>query len=134
MTQGVGIVAEALHQCEEDFKRGLNSHGSPTVRVSDEIVAGLRQSLEPYFHKNLVTDGREWHGSEGDSGRVTRMAFYLGTVAAFRAYADDPEPDAEPEVAQKHVDAAFSYVKEHCAGPPASRPANDIRWIYCDSR
>ena len=132
MTQDVGIVAEALDQCTEDFKRGLNSHGSPTVRVPDEIVAGLRERLSQYFHKNLVTDERTWHGSDGDSGRVTRMAFYLGAVAAFRAYADDPVHGPEPEVAQKHVDAAFSYVREHCAGPAESRPANDIRWIYCD--
>ena len=115
-----GIVAEALDQCTVDFERGLNSHGSPTFTVPQEIVDGLRSQLTRNFHRNLVEDGRKWHGSDGDGRRVTRMAFYLGAIAAFHA-----EGDAVPDVTKEHVDEAFRYVREHCEDVA-------IRGIYCD--
>ena len=115
-----GVVAEALDQCTVDFERGLNSHGSPTFSVPREIVDGLRSQLTRNFHRNLVEDGRKWHGSDGDGRRVTRMAFYLGAISAFHA-----EGDAVPDVTQAHVDEAFRYVREHCEDVA-------IRGIYCD--
>ena len=119
-----GIVAEALDQCMEDFKRGLNSHGSPTPSVSQEIVGNLRAGMVKYFHKNLVENGRKWHGSKGDCMRVTRMAFYLGAIAAFRADADS---HAAPNVTPEHVGQALEYVRKHCKGRGIR-----ITWIYCD--
>ena len=119
-----GIVKEALDQCMEDFKRGLNSHGSPTPTLPDGIVGSLRKATEQYFHRNLVEQKRKWHGSDGDWMRVTRMAFYVGAIAAFRAYADDL---GEPKVTWEHVEKALKYVRKHCKG---SGPR--ILWIYCD--
>ena len=129
-----GIVKEALDQCMEDFKRGLNSHGSPTPSVPEGIVEGLRAELLPYFHRNLAEEKRKWHGSSGDGIKVSRMAFYLGAITAFRADADTspeppepPEPQKPPKVDPGHVTEALAYVKEHCKGPGPG-----IRWIYCD--
>lgn len=133
-----GIVKEALDQCMEDFKRGLNSHGSPTPSLPEGIVKGLRAELLPYFHRNLAEEKRKWHGSSGDGIKVSRMAFYLGAITAFRADADTPpeppkppdtplEPPKPPEVTPGHLTAALEYVKEHCKGPGPG-----IRWIYCD--
>ena len=114
------IVAEALDQCVVDFERGLNSHGSPTFSVPTNPVERLREKLTPNFYRNLVTEGRPWHGSGGDGRRVTRMAFYLGAIAAFHA-----EGDGVREVTQKHVDDAFTYVMQHCQDLA-------IEGIYCD--
>ena len=124
MTDDLGrkIVAEALDQCEVDFERGLNSHGSPTFSAPRTIIEDLRRQLEPNFRKNLVTGGRKWHGPDGDGRRVTRMAFYLGAIAAFHA-----EGDRVRDVTKKHVDDAFAYVREHCQEVV-------IRGIYCDWR
>lgn len=119
-----GIVAEALDQCTVDFERGLNSHGSPTFTVPRESVDGLRRQLTPNFHRRLVTEKRRWHGSDGDGRRVTRIAFYLGAIAAFHA-----EGDAVPDVTQEHVERAFDYVQEHCQKEDEDV---DIRGIYCD--
>ena len=128
-----GIVKEALDQCMEDFKRGLNSHGSPTPSVPEGIVKGLRAELLPHFYRNLAEEKRPWHGSNGDGIKVSRMAFYLGAITAFRADADThpvpSEPPKTPEVTPGHLTAALEYVKEHCKGP-GSTPG--IRWIYCD--
>ena len=115
-----GIVAEALDQCVVDFERGLNAHGAPTYSVPQEVVERLREELTPKFYENLVTGGRPWHGSGGDGRRVTRMAFYLGAIAAFHA-----EGDAMASVTEKHIDDAFAYVREHCEEVV-------IRGIYCD--
>ena len=119
------IVAEALHQCEVDFRRGLNSHGSPTFSVNQGIVDRLRRELKPSFEENLVDGGQQWHGPGGDGARVTRMAFYLGAIAACRAYAETMpgETHVPLEVAWPHVEAAFEYVADCCP--------EYIRGIYC---
>lgn len=129
-----GVVAEALDQCAVDFERGLNSHGSPTLRVPEKkkIFTDLRKILVESFHANLKDGTQKWHGAGGDGRRVTRIAFYLGAIAAFYADADkapDPrEPDAEPAVTQAHVIEAFEYVRARCA------QRNDSRGKYCDWR
>ena len=124
-------VEEALDQCEEDFERGMNSHGSPPPSVQAGIVGDLRAKLKPHFHQNLVVDKRTWHGPGGDRNRITRMAFYLGAIAAFHAHADS-KPGADPVVTQEHVDKALSYVNANCTGPAGTGPAA-LRplWIYC---
>ena len=114
------IVAEALDQCVVDFERGLNAHGSPTYSVAQEVVERLRKKLTPKFHENLVEQKRTWHGPRGDGRRLTRMAFYLGAIAAFHA-----DGDAMACVTQKHVEDAFGYVREHCNEV-------EITGIYCD--
>lgn len=70
------VLCVALDQCEENFMRGVHSHGWPALKVQHDTVAKLRCELEKYFKKNLENDGRKWHGPGGDSRRITRMAFY----------------------------------------------------------
>ena len=114
-----GIVKEALDECAAKFMKGLTSHSSKTPIASD-VVPGLRCHLAPFFSKRLVDEKHPWGGHNGHGKSVTRMAFYLGAIAAFRADAAN-----HPEVKLKeHAMKALDYVKEHCEG-------DKIRWIYC---
>ena len=114
-----GIVKKALDECAADFEKGLGSHPTTPPKVGDGVVAALRDHLAKFFHKRLVVEEHPWGGDNGHGKRVARMAFYLGTIAAFRADAGN-HTQVTPDLAMKALD----YVKEHCKSP-------DIRWIYC---
>ena len=130
------LVEVALDQCEEDFRRGVNSHGWPTFEVPQATIDWLRCGLTKYFKGNLggQKPSRRWHThQDGDGPRVTRMAFYLGAIAAFHAHAE-----SESAVTKKHSEAALIYVREQCKAvvpqaQTAQAPVFRAQWIYCDS-
>ena len=79
-----GIVKKALDECAVEFERGLNSLGSPTFTISQDIVKRLREGLVSSFDANLGGVGQpQW---DADGARVRGMAFYLGAIAAFNSY------------------------------------------------
>ncbi len=119
------LIKLALDQCLENFERGLNSHGSPTFNAADAVGA-YKEKFETAFKNALRAKPDRWHGSEGESGRITRMAFYLGAITAFHAHAAGKTTID----AKKHFLPALEYVQGRCNvgedGEVGERPL-----IYC---